>query len=80
MTSILVRRDQFNVTPQGVIHKPTGASLTPGLGDSRSGTIRLGQLGNVLPTGDVYDTEEVKRIMRELWADYVAAGGTAKSS
>ena len=27
MASILVRRDQFNITPQGIVHKPTDAAL-----------------------------------------------------
>jgi hypothetical protein len=63
MTSILVRRDQFNIAPQGITHKPTDASFAPRCGDPRAGSMRLGQLGNAAPTGDNYDPDEVKRMM-----------------
>jgi hypothetical protein len=33
MKSSLVRRDQFNITPQGIVHKPTDAAFTPYAGD-----------------------------------------------
>jgi hypothetical protein len=29
MKGTLVTRDQFNVSPQGIIHKPTDAAFTP---------------------------------------------------
>ena len=29
MESTLVMRDQFNITPQGIVHKPTDAAFTP---------------------------------------------------
>jgi hypothetical protein len=51
MAFILVRRDQFNITPQGIIHKPTDAAFVPSLDDPLKGTVRLGQLGNRLPNG-----------------------------
>jgi hypothetical protein len=44
MESHLVRRDLFNVSPQGIIHKPTDAAFTPYFGDPRLGTMRLGRL------------------------------------
>lgn len=68
----LVRRDQFNITSQGIIHKPTNAAFTPHPGDPHSATIHFGQLGNMLPNGHSYSLNEVERIMRELWAEYVA--------
>jgi hypothetical protein len=72
--SILVTRDQFNITPQGITHKPTDASFTPRCGDPLSGSARLGQLENeALTTGDQYDPDVVKEIMTLLWAEYVAA-------
>ena len=37
MESTLVRRDQFNITPQGIVHKPTAAAFTPYPGDPYSG-------------------------------------------
>jgi hypothetical protein len=73
MASILVRRDQFNITPQGIVHKPTDAAFTPHPGEPFSGTTRLGRLGNVLPGEEGYRPDEVKRLMQELWGEYVAA-------
>jgi hypothetical protein len=73
MTSNLVRRDQFNISPQGIVHKPTDAGFTPRPGDPQSGTMRLGTLGNQHPDGSDYRPDDVQRVMRELWAEYVAA-------
>jgi hypothetical protein len=73
MASILVRRDQFNITPQGIIHKPTDSYFSPHAGDPYSGSIRLGQLGKVVPVGERYDPDQVKKIMMQLWTEYVAA-------
>jgi hypothetical protein len=69
--NILVRRDQFNITPQGIIHEPTDAAFTPNRGDPHSGMMRIGSLGNALPNTANYNPDEVQRIMRELWAEYV---------
>ena len=73
MESTLVRRDQFNVTPQGIVHKPTDAAFTPYPGDPFSGIERLGQLGNKPPNGSGFRAEDVRRMMRELWAEYVTS-------
>lgn len=73
MASILVRRDQFNITPQGITHKPTDASYVPYIGDPRNGRIRLGQLGSAGATGEGFDPSQVKRMMKQLWAEYVEA-------
>jgi hypothetical protein len=43
MAANLVRRDQFNITPQGIIHKPTDAAFTLFPGDPFSGTRRAGR-------------------------------------
>jgi hypothetical protein len=72
MLNTLVRRDQFNITPQGVIHKPTEAAFIPHPGDPNSGVVRLGQLGAQLPNGEGYNAEVVERRMKELWTEYVA--------
>jgi hypothetical protein len=32
----------------------------------------LGQLGNQLPNGNHYESEDVQRMMRELWEEFVA--------
>ena len=70
--SKLVRRDQFNITPQGIVHKPTDAFFTPHPGDPFSGIERSGQLGNRGPHGD-FDPAHVHKMMRQLWAEYVAS-------
>lgn len=49
------------------------AALTPHPGSPHSGTMRLGQLGNVLPNGEDYRPHEVETMMQRLWAEYVAA-------
>jgi hypothetical protein len=73
MENSLVRRDQFNISPQGIVHKPTDAAFTPYVGDPYSGMWRLGQLGQRLASGNHYDPKHVRRIMSELWVEYVSA-------
>jgi hypothetical protein len=72
MEHSLVRRDQFNISPHGIVHKPTDASFTPDPSDPFSGTMRLGQLCSTPRHGGGYKPDDVRRIMRELWVDYVA--------
>lgn len=67
--NILVRRDQFNISPQGIVHKPTDAAFRPHPGDPYLGMFRLGQLGN--KPRPHFDPDHVQRMMRELWAEYV---------
>jgi hypothetical protein len=73
MASILVTRDQFNITPQGITHKPTDASFAPHCGSPKSGYLRLGRLECEDPSGDNYDPEVVKKMMMKLWAEYLSA-------
>jgi hypothetical protein len=73
MASILVRRDQFNITAQGIVHKPTDAYFAPHAGNPYSGSFRQGQLGNEARLGDGYDPDQVKKMMMQLWREYVAA-------
>jgi hypothetical protein len=72
MENTLVRRDQFNISPQGIVHKPTDAAFTPDPGDPYSGIDRLGQLRSETPNGSEFRSDDVLRMMRELWAEYVA--------
>ena len=67
--NVLVQRDQFNITPQGIVHKPTDAGFTPDPDDPYSGITRLGQLNS--PNGNGFRPEDVQRIMRDLWVEYV---------
>ena len=71
MANDLVRRDQFNITPQGIVHKPTDAAFTPYPGDPYSGITRLGHLGNKHPNENGFNPEDVRRMMWELWVEYV---------
>jgi hypothetical protein len=73
MANILVRRDQFNITPQGIVHKPTDAAFTPNPGDPYSGITRLGQLGGKHPNGNSFKSEDVQQMMWELWVEYVSS-------
>ena len=70
MNNTLVRRDQFILTPQGIVHRPTDAAFTPNPGDPRAGICRLGQMNNKPPNGSGFVSEDVQRIMRELWTEY----------
>jgi hypothetical protein len=76
MENTLVRRDQFNITPQGIVHKPTAAAFMPYPGDPYSGITRTGQLGNKHPNGIGFSAEDVQRMMRELWVEYVTSNPT----
>lgn len=77
MEKTLVRRDQFNISPQGIVHKPTEAAFTPYPGDPNLGIWRLGQHGQRTTSGNRYDPKEVQRIMSELWTEYVTANAAA---
>ena len=72
MENKLVRRDQFSITPQGIVHRPTDAAFTPYPGDAFSGIERLGHLNDKHPSGS-FSTDDVRRMMRELWSEYVAS-------
>jgi hypothetical protein len=72
MASILIRRDEFNITPQGIVHKPTDSHFAPHANDPYSGSIRIGQVGNVVPVGERYDSVQLKKMMMQLWTEYVA--------
>jgi|KBSMisStandDraft_5_1062788.scaffolds.fasta_scaffold1600137_1 hypothetical protein len=71
MENMLVRRDQFSITPQGIIHRPTDAAFTPNPGNPFSGIERLGQLTNKSPNGNRFSADDVRRMMGELWSEYV---------
>jgi hypothetical protein len=73
MVYALVTRNQFNVTPEGVVHKPTDAAFVPDPSNPKQGTVRLGQLANTHPTAPEYPVEDVLRLMRELWEEFIAS-------
>jgi len=45
-------------------------------GDPYSGITRTGQLGNKHPNGIGFSAEDVQRMMRELWVEYVTGNPT----
>ena len=73
MSSTPVQRDQFEVSPKGITHKPAGATYIPHCGAHYSGNMNLWRLGNVLPNGEDYRPLEVQTMMEQLWAEYVDA-------
>ena len=73
MENILVRRDQFNITPHSIVHKPTDASFAPYPGEAYCGITRMGQLGNRHPNGRGFKPDDVQRMMRQFWIEYVVA-------
>ena len=68
-----VRRDQFEISPKGITHKPTRATFSRYPGEPGWGQLDPGQLGNVLPNGDDYEPQEGDATMQQLWGEYVAA-------
>jgi hypothetical protein len=72
MASTPVRPDQFEITDEGITHKPTGCTFTPHPGQPMSGNMRMGQLGNKLPSGEDYRPEDVKAMMQQLWEKHCA--------
>ena len=68
-----VRRDQFEISPKGITHKPTGANFIPDPGEPGWGYLDPGKLGNALSNGDDYEPQEVDAMMQQLWVEYVAA-------
>lgn len=73
MDSALVTRNQFNVTREGVVHKPTDAAFIPAPGNPYSGRFRVGQLANQPPTAKAYPVPDVLRLMGELWEEFVTS-------
>jgi hypothetical protein len=80
MVYALVTRNQFNVTPKGVVHKPTDAAFVPDPSNPKQGMVRLGQLTNTHPTAPEYPVEDVLRLMRELWEEFIASNSRSFNS
>jgi len=63
----MVTRSQFEIKDATVLHTPTGAEFIPQVGDS---VIEwTGDIGQKLPSGDVYRYEDVLDVMRTVWGD-----------
>jgi hypothetical protein len=66
-----VMKAQFEISDEGILHKPTGCTFTPHPGNPYSGTRREGRRGSKLPNGDDYDVSQLDSMMEQLWAEYV---------
>ena len=67
-----VKRDQFELSPHGIIHMPTDATFTPDPRDPNSGTMQVGHLSSRQPNDGGFRPDDVCRVMTELWVEYVA--------
>lgn len=67
-----VKPDQFEITVNGITHKPTGCTFTAYPGQAMSGNMRIAQLGNKLASGEDYRPEDVKAMMQQLWEKHCA--------
>jgi hypothetical protein len=60
--------EEFEITDNGIVHKPTEASFVPFPGRPTAGTWHDGRL----TTPEVeYDADEVKAMMRKVFADHL---------
>jgi len=64
--------EEFDLSDEGVTHRPTEYSFRPFPGNPSRGTVRLGMLDKEMPADQRYDPEEVKRMARRLWAEHLA--------
>jgi hypothetical protein len=64
-----VRRDQFDIRGNTIIHAPTGAEFTANSTSRDSFLIWTGELDRALPSGDRYSYAEVLAMMKSLWSD-----------
>jgi hypothetical protein len=58
-TSIILR-EQFEITGDVITHRPTGYSIAP------DGTESMCQLGQRLPSGEVYQRDDVREMATRL--------------
>lgn len=72
MLRVSVSRDQFGLSPDGIVHKPTDATFIADPADPYSGIMRLGHLPDRHPNAGGFKPDEVCRVMFELWFGYVA--------
>ena len=66
-----IQRDEFQISPKGIIHMPTGATYVPHPGAPHAGIMDLGPLE--LSGREDYGPHEMQAIMNQLWGDYVMA-------
>jgi hypothetical protein len=67
--------DEFDISGNVVIHKPTGATWVAYKGAKTPHSFTRGALGRTLPTGDDYYPEEVAAFAHKLIADRIKPVG-----
>jgi hypothetical protein len=68
-----VTRSQFEFKVDAIVHKPTRAEFTPVVGTKDSVIIWTGDIGNTLPTGELYCYAEVLAMMKTLRLEWRCA-------
>jgi hypothetical protein len=58
-------QSQFEIKDTTVVHTPTRAKFIPQIGDSV--LVWTGDIGQKLPSGDVYQYRDVLDMMRTVW-------------
>ena len=66
MPYTLVKREQFEVAKNGVVHTPTGASFLAYEGIAEPHSVNWGRCGDVLPNGDDFSRAEVQQMAIQL--------------
>jgi hypothetical protein len=66
---VLPKLEEFEVSENEVVHKPTNATWTAYEGRPEPSTHRASMLGSVLPNGDDYREHEVTAMALKLLAD-----------
>jgi hypothetical protein len=70
-----VSHDQFDISDEGITHKPMGYSLKPYPDDPTKVNIFQGMLGSKLPSGEDYRRDDVEEMARRLWLAYLKQTG-----
>ncbi len=70
--STRVTPDQFEISDQGITHKPTGCTFTPHPGQPLSGNMAARAARQQAPLRRGYRPHEVKAMMNELWTEHCA--------
>jgi hypothetical protein len=73
MASILIGATNSISRRRALFIKPTDSHFAPDANDPYSGTIRIGQVGNVVSVGERSDSVQLKRMMMQLWTKCVTA-------